>query len=124
MTAAMKTEGGSRETARTIFTQMLKEADDDQTSIFASRKLAHLDSLDDRDAIRSVLKKHFERNGRCPVSWKEVLPDLKDVKLPNGRDFRVDEARNIVDPSGAPYLIDQASCDVILDKTKTKIQLQ
>jgi tetratricopeptide (TPR) repeat protein len=124
MAVSMKTEGGSRDTARTIFTQMFNEADDDQTRIFAYRKLAHLDSLEERDAIRPILKSHLERTGKCPDAWKEIFPELRKVKLPNGKDFRIDEAQNIVDPSGAPYVIDPSQCDVILDKTKTRIQLQ
>jgi hypothetical protein len=124
MAASMKTEGGTSDTARMIYSQMLNETNDEQTKIFASRKLAHLDSLDDRKVLNDTLHKFEQRNGRCAAAWNEVIPMLQRVKLPNGRSFRLDADDNIVDPSNAPYFIDQQNCQAILDITKTEIQLQ
>ncbi len=124
MSGATKNEGGSRETARSVYAQMLAEANDSESEYYASLRLRQLDSLDERDAIRQMLLKFKENNGRCAAGWSEIVPLLKTVKLPHERDFRVDAANNIVDPSDAPYVLDREKCDVFLDPSKTKIPLK
>jgi tetratricopeptide (TPR) repeat protein len=124
MAVSMRTAGSSRETARSVFRQMYEHSGDEQTRLFAERKLEMLKSLDERDAIRHAMNTVKERTGRCPAAWAEIIPLLHDVKLPGGNDFRIDANKNIVDPSGAPYLLDQETCDVLLDKKTTKIPLQ
>ena len=124
MAAKTKTEGGSRETARAIYEQIFNEAQDDQTKENAQLRLMELDSLDERDALRSTLRTFKEKNNRCANNWREILPLLQTVKLPAGKDFRVDDSNNPVDPSGAPYILDNEKCDVRLDSKTTKIPLQ
>lgn len=121
MAAAMKSEGGSRTTARTIYSQMLSESDDDAVRSTAEKNLMELDSLDERDAIDAVLAEFKQRNGRCAASFGEITQQLLAVKLPEGRQFRVDAQRRLVDPTDAPYLLDQAACKVRLDVGKTKL---
>ena len=55
MAASMKADGGSRETARSIYQQMLDGSDDEQVRITAVRRLNELDSLDERDAIDKIM---------------------------------------------------------------------
>jgi tetratricopeptide (TPR) repeat protein len=124
MTAAMKTKGGSRDTARAIYQQMYEGAEDSQTKDSAVFRLKEIQSLDERDAIRAALQSFKEKTGRCAQRWSEILPLLRQVQLPGGHDFRLDNANNLVDPSGAPYILDQEKCDVLLDKMKTSIPLQ
>ncbi|MBC7901336.1 MAG: hypothetical protein H7070_14930 [Saprospiraceae bacterium] len=124
MAATMQTHGGSRDTARSMYKEMLTGAQDQQTKNNAEFRLQELNSLDEREAIRSVLKKANESSGRCPQSWNEVLPLLRSIKLPGGNDFRIDKSNNLVDPSGAPYILDRERCDVALDRKTTKIPLQ
>lgn len=121
MAARMKTEGGSRDTAREMYVQMLAEATDDQTKVTAQNRLLQLDSLDERDAVNSAMRSYQEKRGHCPSSWRELVPLLNDVKLPHGKDFRIDSSGSIVDPSGVPYLLDEKTCTVKLDAEKTKI---
>ncbi len=121
MAASMLNQGGSRDTARALYQQMLAESQDQQTKITAEFRLLEIDSLDEMDAIRSALIKSKESSGRCPQNLREILPLLRSVNLPGGKDFRVDKANNLVDPSGAPYLLNREQCDVKLDSTKTKI---
>jgi tetratricopeptide (TPR) repeat protein len=118
MSARMKSEGGSRETARDIYRQMLEESDDKQVKENAALRLLELDSLDERDAIRAALQSFKEKQGRCANNWQEILPLLANSKL------RVDSLRNLVDPTGAPYVLDKQTCNVELDKEKTKIPLK
>lgn len=124
MVGNLRTQGGSRETARTIYEEMLAESLDEQTKESASLRLLELDSLDERDAIRSALKSFQSENNRCANSLREIFPLLQTVKLPNGEGFRIDKSNNLVDPSDAPYILDKEKCDVLLDKEKTKIPFQ
>ena len=123
LSASMKNKGGDRETARAIYRQMYDSAEDSQTKEQASKRLLELNSLDEREAIRTALKKFSEMNGRCAVSFNEILQMLGSVKLPGGKEFRVDKSNNVVDPSDAPYILDSKKCDIYLDPQKTKVPL-
>lgn len=119
MAASMKTEGGSRETARAIYRQMLEGAEDEQVRITAERRLLELDSLDEREAIDHVLAEFKERAGRCANNLAEIFPMLVSAKLPSGKDFRINKANQIVDPTDVPYILDQNSCSIKLDLEHT-----
>lgn len=119
MTAKTKTEGGSRETARIIYGQTLNEAQDAQTKENAALRLLELDSLDERDRIKTALREFRLKNNRCANNWSEILPLLKG----NSPNLRVDRSNNLIDPSNAPYILDKENCDVRLDLEKTKIPL-
>lgn len=123
MAARMKSEGGSRDTAREIYQQMFDDAEDSNTKDSAKLRLLHLDSLDEQDAIRNAMKHFQEKAGRCVNNWKELLPSLKNVQLPDGKDFRIDSNDNLVDPSDAPYLLLKGKCDVAIDNKNSKIPL-
>lgn len=126
MAAKTKTEGGNRETARAIYRQIFAEANDTQVKENAELRLLELDSLDERDAIKKVLDDFQTKNNRCLNNSREILPLLKNVELPDGKDFRLDESNNLLDPTGAPYLFsaENNSCTVKLDFQKTKIPLR
>jgi tetratricopeptide (TPR) repeat protein len=124
MAAKMTSEGGSRETARIIYQEMFAKSDDKQVKENAALRLLELDSLDEREAIRSALQNFKAKNNRCANNWQEFLPLLRNVKLPGNKDFRVDKSNNLVDPSDAAYLLDKQTCDVKLDSEKTKIPLR
>ena len=121
MAARMKSEGGSRDIARDIYQQMFNEAEDSNTKENAQLRLLQLDSLDEQDAIRIALEKFKTKTERCVNNWKELLPSLQNVKLPNGKDFRIDKDGNLVDPSDAPYALLKGKCDVAPDTEKSKI---
>jgi tetratricopeptide (TPR) repeat protein len=124
MSARLKTEGGSRETSREIYRQMLAETENAEVKENSALRLLELDSMDERDAIRGALENFKSKNNRCVNSWRELLPLLQTIKLPGGKGFRVDNASNPFDPTGAPYLLDKENCDVKLDAKKTKLPLQ
>lgn len=121
MAANMKSDGGSRSTARAIYTQMYNEADDEQMKAAAKQRLMLNDAADELDAIRAVLKNFQQKTGRCANSWSEILPLLKNVKLPDGLEFRLDNANNVVDPTNAPYLLNKEACDVKIDYSKSDL---
>jgi tetratricopeptide (TPR) repeat protein len=124
MAGSMRTEGGSRGTAREVFTQMLDGSNDPSVKLTAERRIAELDSLDERDAIDGVLNEFRERYGRCASGFSEILPRLATVNLPGGREFRIDKARNLVDPTGVPYLLDQQNCKALIDGAKSGIPVK
>jgi len=119
MSGAMRTEGGSRATAREIFRQMYDGTDDPAVKITAERRLAQLNSLDERDAMDAVLAEFRTRTGRCPASLKEIMPLLIKVRLPAGNEFRLDPAGNLADPTGAPYILEADECRTTVDAKRT-----
>lgn len=123
MASKMLTAGGDRETARAIYEQMLAAAPDQQVKENAALHLLELDSLDEREKIDAALHNFRKKNNRCANNWREILPELQSVTFYHGRKFRVDAANNLVDPSGAPYLLNKENCVAELDASKTKILL-
>ncbi len=121
MVARMKTEGGSRETARAIYRQMYDEAENTRTKELAELRLLELDSFDERDGLRKAIATFKETNGRCPKDWAELLPALRNIRLPRGLAFRVDRNNAILDPTNVPYVLNRESCDVTIDLEKSKL---
>jgi tetratricopeptide (TPR) repeat protein len=116
MHARMTAEGGSRATAREMYTRMYEGSDDEQTRQMAELHLMRLDSLDERDAIRRVLNDYATRAGRCASSWREVAPALRAARL------RIDSSTGApLDPSDTPYLLVKDGCDVDLDWRTSKV---
>jgi tetratricopeptide (TPR) repeat protein len=97
MKARMAAEGGSRETAREIYTRMFEQSADEKVKDMAHKRLLQLDSLDERDALRKLLVAYQARMGRCPATWREM--NLSRVPT---------------DPSGAPYELKPGKCEVEL----------
>jgi tetratricopeptide (TPR) repeat protein len=124
MAAVMKTEGGSRATARQIFRQMLSGSEDPMIRLTAERRLRELDSLDEREALNQVLADLKNRNGRCVNDLDEIKLVLLTIKLPDGNEFSVDQSNRLVDPNGAPYLLDKDSCSIKLDTERTRFPNQ
>ena len=122
MSASMISKGGSRDTARQIYRQMLGDnSGDPNVETIAKLRLMELDSLDEREAIDKALSEFKVSSGRCAVRLGEIVPMLSKVTLPEGKDFMVDRSGQIVDPSGTPYLLDQSECRVKLDMARTGI---
>lgn len=109
MSARMAAEGGSRATAREIYTRMFEEANDDQLKDVAHKRLMQLDSFDQRDAIRKILGAFSVRVGHCPASWREVGALLQASR------FQVTADGAPLDPGGVPYRLVKDGCDVDLD---------
>jgi tetratricopeptide (TPR) repeat protein len=121
MALNMRTRSSDRNTARTMYSEMLNSATDDQTREAMTLRLLNLDSLDERDAIREALRTFSEKTGRCAESWRELFPILRSVRLPNGQGLRVDRAGEPVDPTGAPYVLKSDKCEVRIDFQNSKL---
>ena len=121
MAARMNSEGGSRETARAIYSQVYNSAADSQTRESVRLRLLGLDADDDIDLLDSALEEFKRRNGACATLWPQIHGILKTLKLPDGRDFRIDTEGNVVDPTDAPYLLDSSACRAKPDFSQSKL---
>jgi len=107
MKAKMAADGGSRATAREIYTRMYEQSADEKVRDMARRRLLQLDSLDQRDSLRKLFAAYQARTGKCPNSWKELEPVFHALRV------AVDVSGAPLDPSGAPYVLRE--CEVDLD---------
>ncbi len=121
MAGVVKNDGGSRETSRKIFQQMYDGSDDPMVRLTAIRRLNDYDSLDELEAINKILADHKQNTGRCANSLVEILPMIAGVHLPEGRDFRIDNKNQLVDPTDAPYLLDKQTCRAKIDRERSSL---
>lgn len=113
MAAAMLSKGGSTDTARAMYQQMLNESEDEQSKRSAQLRLFQLDADSESKAVNGLLTE-IKNTGRCPNNISAIFGRLKDLPLPDGGDFRVNKNNELVDPSGVPYAFDQAKCSISL----------
>jgi tetratricopeptide (TPR) repeat protein len=109
MRAKMTADGGSRATAREIYTRMYEQSTDEKVRDMARKRLLQLDSLDQRESFRKLFAAYQARAGRCPNSWKELDPVFRALRMP------LDGSGAPLDPSGAPYVLRAGACEVDLD---------
>jgi len=110
MSARMKGEGGSRDAAREMYRHLSETSTDQAVKQMVLKQVMRLDSLDERDAIRSVLNDFKAKTGRCASSWHEVTELLLAARLQLERGSGAP-----IDPSGTPYELIKNGCDVGLD---------
>lgn len=121
MSAKMLTEGASREFARDVYRQMFRAAADEQTRTFAELRFMQIESLDERDAINWALNEFKNQNRRCPTNFREVSPIFHRMRLPNGKPLKINNAGDLIDPSGVPYRLEPAACAAQIDVEISKI---
>lgn len=123
MSAKVRLEGGTRETAREIYQHIYDSAEDTQTKELIAMRLAQIVSLDERDKIREVLQETRKKTGGCPKSWPAVFNTLRAIKMSDGKGLAFSREGIPLDPSGAPYRLinSEEKCDVDLDPVTTKI---
>jgi tetratricopeptide (TPR) repeat protein len=110
MGARMLAEGGSRDTAREIYTRIYEQADDETIKHMAELRLLQLDSFDEREVIRKTLHEYAARYGRCVSDWREIFPQLRAARL------RFESSTGApLDPAGTPYVLKKDACDVDLN---------
>lgn len=108
MKAKMSADGGSRSTAREIYTGMYEQSTDDKVRDMAHKRLMQIDSLDQRDNLRKLFAVYQARTGKCPNTWKEIEPVFRALRI------AVDTSGAPLDPSGAPYVLRAGACEVDL----------
>jgi tetratricopeptide (TPR) repeat protein len=124
MAAAMRTRGGSRDTAYELYSQILAGATDPQSKTNAELRLMQLDSMEELDVVNEILASMVRNGTACPANLSPVFPRLDGKSLPRGKEFHVDQQRQLIDPSGVPYVIDRESCKAVVDGINSKIPKQ
>lgn len=109
MKAKMIADGGSRDTAREIYTRMFEESADEQVKDMARKHVWLLDSLDQRDVLNRWLKLYRDRVGRCPMAWTDLAEFFRSEPSPH------DANGSPLDPSGAPYILKPGTCEIQLN---------
>jgi hypothetical protein len=118
LSARMKGEGGSREAAREMYRHLYETTSEQGVKSMVRNQIMRLDSLDEREAIRRVLKDFAAKTGHCAASWRDVSQLLVTARL------RVDTRTGTpVDPSDTPYDLIKNGCDVGLN-VSTKVPLK
>jgi tetratricopeptide (TPR) repeat protein len=115
MKAKILSEGGSRETAREIYTRMYEQSNEADVKEMARKHLMRLESLDQHDSLRKLFTAYKARTGKCPDSWRELEQIFRTLRIP------MDQSGAPLDPSGAPYALQAGACEVELDWKLTKV---
>jgi len=118
MRAKLLSDGGSRSTAREVYTRMYEQSKEEHVREMARKHLMRLDSLDQRDGLRKLFTAYKSRNGKCPDSWLELEQLFRTLRIP------MDKSGAPLDPSGAPYVLQAGACEVELDSKQTKVPLK
>jgi tetratricopeptide (TPR) repeat protein len=105
MAAKLKTQGGSRDTAREMYRNMLDSANDEEARDSVKLNLLRLDALDTLDAIDPVLHSYQAQHTRCPGSWNEIARQLNGARLVGNRVLAFDNTGAPVDPLGVGLVI-------------------
>lgn len=114
MSARMKADGGSRGAAREMYRHLTEASNDEAVKNMVAKQVMRLDSLDERDSIRRMLKQYVAANNRCIANWRELTSVLRASGL------RLDENTGApLDPSGMAYRLIKTGCDVDLDGNST-----
>jgi tetratricopeptide (TPR) repeat protein len=118
MRAKLLDDGGSRSTAREIYTRMYEQSNENDVKEMARKHLMRLESLDERDSLRKLFTAYKARTGKCPDYWRELEPVFRAARI------QVDQSGAPLDPSGAPYVLKAGACEVELDRKQTKVPLK
>jgi hypothetical protein len=122
MSARVLADGGSRDTAREMYRQMIAQSNDEKVKEMAASRLLQIDSFDERDAIRPAIAQYRESNqGRCPANWHDLQKELRAARVLGKFPLKLDENGAPVDPSGVAYLLAPENCTVNLDWKTSKV---
>jgi hypothetical protein len=109
ISARMKAEGGAKGAAREMYQRLAEASSDEAVKEMVSKQIMRLDSIDERETIRQLLREYASRSGHCISSWREITGALRPAKL------RIDAATGApLDPSDVPYRLVNNGCDVDL----------
>jgi tetratricopeptide (TPR) repeat protein len=93
LAATTLAQGGSRDSSRQLWTQLMNEPDAAYIRSQAQHRLQQLDAMDTIDALTKVLQRFRDREGRMPRTWQELATAERLRGIP-------------VDPAGVPFVVD------------------
>ena len=85
--------GGSRESSRQLWTELLNNTDASYIQGQAKHRLLQLDAMDTIDQLAASLQRFKDREGRMPRTWQELVTAERLPGIP-------------VDPAGVPFVVD------------------
>jgi hypothetical protein len=99
----MRIKGGSREAARAVYSTYLT-SDDPNIRAQAVERFKQLRSLDEIDAINSLITRYKEQKGECPPNLAVFAAILRSVNV------NIDQRGIPLDPDGFEYVYDPQKC--------------
>lgn len=103
LAAVTLAEGGNRDSSRKLWFELRNHTEFEWIRESAERRLQQLDAMDSIDMLNLNVDQFRARRGRPPASWRELAADQRWRALPT-------------DPTGVPYLMDEATGFVSLSK--------
>ena len=108
----MRIKGGSRDAARAIYSTYLT-SDDSNIKAQAVERMKQLRSLDEVDAINSLIARYKDQKGECPQNLKVFAAALQSINM------NIDQRGLPVDPDGFEYAYDSQKCKAELSFEST-----
>ncbi|MEW6213308.1 MAG: hypothetical protein AB1631_33735 [Acidobacteriota bacterium] len=115
LAGVMRIKGGSREVARAIYTSYL-ESEDENIRRQAELRLLQLRALEEIDAINIFLERLKDQPLTCQAKLRALARRLHELGI------GINEEMMPLDPSGFPYEIDEAKCQVRIGR-ESKVPL-
>jgi tetratricopeptide (TPR) repeat protein len=96
LAASVLAEGGQRESARRLWTELSRTAEHDWLRQTAERRLLQLEAEEAIEQLQPIVNSFYDTTGRFPADWGELVRAGRLPGVP-------------LDPSGMPYALDGLS---------------
>ena len=106
LAAVTLAQGGNRATSRTLWTEIVRNADADWLKSQATFRLNQLDAMDGIDVMERVVQQYRARTGVLPATWIDMIRAGLLRAIP-------------ADPTGTPLRLDASTGKVRLDPKST-----
>jgi hypothetical protein len=124
MAAVMLSQGGERETARTMFQRIYESSDDAKVKGIALARLQSMQSEDEIAFLNRLAASWREQRGACPSSLADLLRSLPQASLNkfSQAGLRLSKTYEPLDPHGFAYSYDAANCTASLGQESTIVR--
>ena len=106
LAAVTLARGGDRASSRTLWNEIVRNADADWLRDQAKFRLTQLDAMDGIDLMERVVQQYRDRTGSLPGSWTDMIHAGFLRAVPE-------------DPSGKPFRLNASTGKVTLDPTSS-----
>ena len=106
LAAVTLAKGGSRASSRTLWTEIMRNADADWLQRQAVFRLKQLDAMDGIDFVERIVQQYRDRTGVPPTSWNDMIRARLIRAVP-------------ADPTGIPFQLDPSTGKVTLDPSSS-----
>jgi len=106
LAAVTLAKGGSRASSRTLWSEIMRNADADWLQRQALFRLKQLDAMDGIDFVERIVQQYRDRTGVPPTSWNDMIRARLIRAVP-------------ADPTGIPFQLDPSTGKVTLDPSSS-----